>query len=437
MAQHLERRVNDTMADRRPRVLLVDDNVELRSLLLSRLDDLGYDIVDAGDGVDALAQLARRHHDVLITDVIMPRLDGIGLVERVRANPATAQLPVIVMSGWFGGADESEPLPIAADAFIRKPIRTAELTELLARLVARPGGETHQERGILVSTSMQVLQVLEHTGIAQVRSPSGEGIVRVIEGELIAATAGELSGEAAAREILSWSQAEITLREIDDWAGDAMIHVPFADLLAPPGWNGRSAAIPADLAEANRSDRGRDGFAGSARFASPASHRDSAPFQGLNGSGFEERHRSPPAAVAALPAPPSANGTPARTNPGARSESLVDAAIGIPGVIAAVLIDEHGGATIRETDATNGELASHVNAIGRLVVANHTVLAPLGHPAAIESIVVDQTTRTYVFRPLATDHLSVLLVVLDKWRANLALVQRSLDSIVSQMGSGR
>jgi CheY-like chemotaxis protein len=79
-------------------VLMVDDSKMVRVKTTRLLESHGFQVVTAVDGVDALAQLAARRPDLVITDVDMPNLDGFGLVGKLRADPATAGLPVVMIT---------------------------------------------------------------------------------------------------------------------------------------------------------------------------------------------------------------------------------------------------------------------------------------------------------------------------------------------------
>jgi two-component system, OmpR family, response regulator len=80
-----------------PTILVVDDDPHLRDLLHRVLTRAGYDVEQADDGLAALAQVATHPPDLIVTDVLMPRLDGIGLASRLTGQAAT--IPVILMSG--------------------------------------------------------------------------------------------------------------------------------------------------------------------------------------------------------------------------------------------------------------------------------------------------------------------------------------------------
>lgn len=123
------------MTDRHLRVLIVDDNAVNRRLLSAMLEGTRYDTVEAGDGEEALAVLqAQEDIDAVITDVLMPNLDGIALCQAVRANPRWASKRLIVYTNTYDAeSDRARALMLGADAYIVKP---APPEVILAALVA-------------------------------------------------------------------------------------------------------------------------------------------------------------------------------------------------------------------------------------------------------------------------------------------------------------
>jgi two-component system alkaline phosphatase synthesis response regulator PhoP len=79
-------------------ILLVDDEIHIVRAAEFKFVRLGYDVVCASDGEDAWTQIQKRQPDIIVTDCQMPRLDGLGLAARVRANPRTAGIPMIMLS---------------------------------------------------------------------------------------------------------------------------------------------------------------------------------------------------------------------------------------------------------------------------------------------------------------------------------------------------
>ena len=104
---------------RRGRVLLADDNADMR-VYLKRLLSPHYEVTAVADGEEALAAALAQPPDLILTDVMMPNLDGIGLCERIRANPGTASLPVILVTSLDEPAHRARGLEAGADAYVAK-----------------------------------------------------------------------------------------------------------------------------------------------------------------------------------------------------------------------------------------------------------------------------------------------------------------------------
>jgi len=118
------------------RVLLCDDEVHILRAAEFKLKRAGYDVQVAGDGEEAWEQIEARMPDVLITDCQMPRLDGIGLTRRVRANPATRHLPVLMLTAkGYELSHEELAEELAVMAVIAKPFSPRELVQTVGRIV--------------------------------------------------------------------------------------------------------------------------------------------------------------------------------------------------------------------------------------------------------------------------------------------------------------
>jgi CheY-like chemotaxis protein len=112
-------------------VLVVDDDEGITRLLELNLQYEGFEVIVAHDGQQALAAIERRRPDLVLMDVTMPAIDGITLCRRLRADPMTAALPVILLSGRGMTADAVLGLTAGADDYVVKPFDT---TELMARV---------------------------------------------------------------------------------------------------------------------------------------------------------------------------------------------------------------------------------------------------------------------------------------------------------------
>jgi two-component system response regulator MprA len=118
-------------AERGQRVLVVDDEPAVREALRASLEFEGYDVSTACDGVDGLAEIAKIRPDLVIFDVLMPRMDGLTACRKLRASDPA--LPVLMVTARDTVGDRVTGLDVGADDYLAKPF---ELDELLARVRA-------------------------------------------------------------------------------------------------------------------------------------------------------------------------------------------------------------------------------------------------------------------------------------------------------------
>jgi DNA-binding response OmpR family regulator len=116
-------------------VVVADDDEDILSLVSLRLQRLGYRVREAQDGAEALAAIADERPDVLVLDAMMPRVDGYETIRRLRADPATASLPVILLSARARSADAAAGLDAGADIYLSKPFRSEELAAAISQLL--------------------------------------------------------------------------------------------------------------------------------------------------------------------------------------------------------------------------------------------------------------------------------------------------------------
>ncbi|MBV9869594.1 MAG: response regulator, partial [Frankiaceae bacterium] len=110
----------------RPSVLVVDDNADMREYVV-RLLSTEYAVTWATDGMDALDRIRAAAPDLILTDVMMPRMDGFELLDTLRADPATSDIPVVMLSARAGDDAMVEGLEAGADDYLVKPFTTREL----------------------------------------------------------------------------------------------------------------------------------------------------------------------------------------------------------------------------------------------------------------------------------------------------------------------
>jgi len=117
-------------------VLCADDDRDILALLALRLERAGYRVAQAVDGEQALALARELHPDVLVLDVMMPRMSGTDVLAALRADEGTAHLRVVLLSARAQEADVERGLEAGADAYLAKPFQAPELIEIVGRLAA-------------------------------------------------------------------------------------------------------------------------------------------------------------------------------------------------------------------------------------------------------------------------------------------------------------
>ncbi|MFI6529223.1 response regulator [Streptomyces uncialis] len=118
------------------RVLVVDDNKVIRQLIRVNLELEGFEVVTAADGAECLDVVHDVRPDVVTLDVVMPRLDGLRTAARLRADPRTAHLPLMIVSACTQHEVESG-LDVGVDAFLSKPFEPGELVSIVRTLMGR------------------------------------------------------------------------------------------------------------------------------------------------------------------------------------------------------------------------------------------------------------------------------------------------------------
>src|SRR5437899_487464 len=119
------------------KVLLVDDEDSLRKVMKELLEREGYEVAEARDGVQALDQVDRMGPDIIVLDLNLPGLDGYGVLSHLRSRPATAGIPVIVLTAKGDEDNEVRVFELGADDFLTKPFRARALSARLEAVLGR------------------------------------------------------------------------------------------------------------------------------------------------------------------------------------------------------------------------------------------------------------------------------------------------------------
>jgi two-component system chemotaxis response regulator CheY len=117
------------------RILTVDDSASIRQVVSFTLKGGGYEVVEAVDGRDALAKLNGAPIHLVITDLNMPNLDGIGLIRELRAQPATKFTPILMLTTESQDAKKQEGKAAGATGWIVKPFKPDQLLAVVKKVL--------------------------------------------------------------------------------------------------------------------------------------------------------------------------------------------------------------------------------------------------------------------------------------------------------------
>jgi two-component system chemotaxis response regulator CheY len=117
------------------RILAIDDSPTMRGLVAAALSQEGFDLHLAEDGLDGLARLQQADPHLVITDINMPRLDGFGVIDAVRASPAHTSVPILVLTTESGADLKDRARRAGATGWIVKPFDDAQLVRTINRVL--------------------------------------------------------------------------------------------------------------------------------------------------------------------------------------------------------------------------------------------------------------------------------------------------------------
>ena len=116
-------------------VLAVDDSASMRQMVTFTLKTAGYEVIEAVDGVDALAKAKDKQVDVVVSDVNMPNMDGIQLIAELRALPQYKFTPMLMLTTESGGDKKTEGKAAGATGWIIKPFNPEQLVKTVKKVL--------------------------------------------------------------------------------------------------------------------------------------------------------------------------------------------------------------------------------------------------------------------------------------------------------------
>ncbi|MBN1787511.1 MAG: response regulator [Sedimentisphaerales bacterium] len=123
----MTKKAEPTQIEKDATILVVDDNEQNLELLVAYLEDLGCNIVPAKDGISALDIIKESVPDLVLLDVMMPKMSGFEVCRRIKTNPATKSLPVIMVTALNELGDIERAIESGTDDFLSKPVNKWEL----------------------------------------------------------------------------------------------------------------------------------------------------------------------------------------------------------------------------------------------------------------------------------------------------------------------
>jgi two-component system, cell cycle response regulator DivK len=113
------------------RILIVEDHEDARRILRDMLATTDYELVEAENGEQALAEVARQRPDLILMDIQLPVFDGYEATRRIRANPDTSSIPIIAVTSYALSGDESKALAAGCNSYVAKPFSPRKILAMV------------------------------------------------------------------------------------------------------------------------------------------------------------------------------------------------------------------------------------------------------------------------------------------------------------------
>ncbi|HYQ48019.1 MAG TPA: response regulator [Thermodesulfovibrionales bacterium] len=118
-------------------ILIVEDSATTRALIRAVIEELDeFETVEASSGFEALKMLPQQEYDLIITDINMPDINGLELINFVRNNPRYNHIPIIIVSTERSDEDKKRGMALGATAYVTKPFKSLELQDIIKKTIA-------------------------------------------------------------------------------------------------------------------------------------------------------------------------------------------------------------------------------------------------------------------------------------------------------------
>ncbi len=118
------------------KILVVEDSPATQKFISFTLKYKGHEVTTAADGVEALEKLPQAPYDLVILDIMMPRMNGLEVLREIKSRPETRRLPVIMLTSEKGEADRQTALALGAKFFLNKPFQPEQLLDAVEKVFA-------------------------------------------------------------------------------------------------------------------------------------------------------------------------------------------------------------------------------------------------------------------------------------------------------------
>lgn len=141
-------------------VLIVDDEPDVLLLCRVNLEFEGYDVHEAHNGEDALAKISSVKPDLIVLDVMMPGMDGWQVLESLKSNPQTEQIPIVMLTAKVQESDQIKGLSYGAIDYVTKPFNPLALTRTVREALESDGADASERRRQQMLDKLRLLQKL-------------------------------------------------------------------------------------------------------------------------------------------------------------------------------------------------------------------------------------------------------------------------------------
>lgn len=224
------------------KILIVDDNPHISKLLTMNLEKEGFGVLHAADGEEGLQKISSDRPDLVISDVMMPKLDGISMCLKIRTESPTPMIPFMFLTSIDSDVSLKRGFRTGADQYlikseISRDMLMSKINEMIRHLkklkdLATEGAAIRGELSELsLIEILQWLHLRQETGVLTLQRPSTpEGTVRLKNGEVLTAAMGEEKNERALHIMSGWKRGSFAFDHAEE-STPASIRIPTLELI--------------------------------------------------------------------------------------------------------------------------------------------------------------------------------------------------------------